>query len=240
MDNMLKNFVDKILDLAIKPLDKILLIDGRTYSVENISPVKEPLPATICVSTLQGFCDFITAGVGAGTAFILIDSHLAVEFHGPLVGEFKQRPIYARASIEKCPFNFSDYMSIEQFIISLQTMFWPSPERDTLIKLVSNLKAETQIQVADDGISQEVTAKTGIAKVEQVKLPSPTVLHPIRTFLEVAQPESPFIFRMRKVNEMNMQCALFEADGGAWKIEAMKNIQNFLRPLVDAKIPIII
>lgn len=45
-----------------------------------------------------------------------------------------------------------------------------------------------------------------------------------RTFTEIDQPVSPFVLR---INE-DMRVALFTADGGAWKQEAMKNIQAYL------------
>ncbi len=45
--------------------------------------------------------------------------------------------------------------------------------------------------------------------------------------VEVEQPESKFVFRMRKGVD-GPEAALFEADGGAWKIEAMKRIKEYL------------
>ena len=53
------------------------------------------------------------------------------------------------------------------------------------------------------------------------------VLKPFRTFAEAEQPESKFIFRMRK-DEDGVTAALIEADGGAWKVQAIKNIANYL------------
>ena len=48
-----------------------------------------------------------------------------------------------------------------------------------------------------------------------VKVPNPVTLRPFRTFIEVEQPESKFIFRMREGG----RCAIFEADGahGSWR-----------------------
>ena len=40
------------------------------------------------------------------------------------------------------------------------------------------------------------------------------------------QPASKFVFRMN--NSCGVSCALFEADGGEWKLEAMENIQRYL------------
>lgn len=89
---------------------------------------------------------------------------------------------------------------------------------------MENLKEETIQSIGDDGISQAATIKTGVATVEDVKIPNPVVLIPRRTFVEVEQPESQFVFRMQS----GPTCALFEADGGAWRNEAMLNIKKYL------------
>ncbi len=50
-------------------------------------------------------------------------------------------------------------------------------------------------------------------------------LRPYRTFAEVEQPASQFVFRINQ----NAQMALFEADGGKWRLEAINNIANYLK-----------
>ena len=44
---------------------------------------------------------------------------------------------------------------------------------------------------------------------------------------EVEQPETQYIFRMQ--DKGGIQCALFEADGGAWGILAMDRIKRYLQ-----------
>ncbi|MEG2294316.1 MAG: hypothetical protein RR936_08180 [Carnobacterium sp.] len=65
-------------------------------------------------------------------------------------------------------------------------------------------------------------------------------MQPYRTFLEVPQPESAFIFRL----DDEGRCALFEADGGLWKNEAILNVRKYLevafkQEIEDGKINII-
>lgn len=59
-------------------------------------------------------------------------------------------------------------------------------------------------------------------------------LRPFRTFLEVEQPESVFILRLNSNGEIN----LISADGGAWKLEAVRNIAGYfeehLKDLVES------
>lgn len=69
------------------------------------------------------------------------------------------------------------------------------------------------------------TVRTGAKTVAEGEVPSPAVLRPFRTFLEVEQPESQCVFR---INERG-SCALFEADGGLWKYHAKESIHEYLK-----------
>ena len=53
-------------------------------------------------------------------------------------------------------------------------------------------------------------------------------LRPYRTFLEVEQPESDFLIRIREGGEIGF----FEADGGAWKLFARSIIKSKLEDLL--------
>jgi hypothetical protein len=67
-------------------------------------------------------------------------------------------------------------------------------------------------------------------------------LAPYRTFQEIEQPSSPFLFRIKGTPGEGVQCALFEADGGAWRLDAVARIEAWLtKALVsrDLLIPII-
>ena len=59
-------------------------------------------------------------------------------------------------------------------------------------------------------------------------VPSPCVLRPYRTFVEVMQPASSFIFRLEQGREQTVNAAIIEADGGAWKLDAVSNIIVYL------------
>jgi hypothetical protein len=70
--------------------------------------------------------------------------------------------------------------------------------------------------------------------LNEIPIPNPVKLSPFRTFIEVEQPESLFVLRGRK----GPQWALFEADGGLWKIKAIQNIKNWLEKK-ELNVPII-
>ena len=70
----------------------------------------------------------------------------------------------------------------------------------TILKVSGNVEAKTTANYGDDGISQKTTIKQGIASKTDVIVPNPVTLVPYRTFLEVEQPPSEFVFRIRDIN----------------------------------------
>ena len=118
-------------------------------------------------------------------------------------------------------------MNNETFLIALQSKFIPGDDRELLLKFAGTVEDGTVAQYNDDGITQKATVKTGIASKGDALVPNPVRLRPFRTFVEVEQPESSFVFRMKQGN--GVECAIFEADGGAWKNVAMQNIKEYLQ-----------
>ena len=60
-----------------------------------------------------------------------------------------------------------------------------------------------------------------------VIVPNPVTLVPYRTFLEVEQPPSEFVFRIRDINS-EPAFKIVEAEGGLWKHEAMASVKSYL------------
>lgn len=79
---------------------------------------------------------------------------------------------------------------------------------------------------SDDGCSQVATMTTGIATKADVIVPNPVELIPYRTFQEVGQPASKFVFRISDKEVPAFK--IVEAEGGIWKNEAISNIKAFL------------
>ena len=123
---------------------------------------------------------------------------------------------------------FERRMDVELFIIQLQSMFVKTAERDNLLKFLGSLKAGFSKEMNDNGVSQIVTAKTGITTVGEVAVPNPVKLQPYRTFSEIEQPASDFVFRIHGGHD-EPTCALYEADGGAWKMEAIQRIAAWVK-----------
>jgi hypothetical protein len=129
-------------------------------------------------------------------------------------------------------------MDLEAFIIQLQAKFVQDANSEAILKLVSNIKDENVTTNQDDGFSQMVTVRQGPAMVSEVKVPNPVTLRPFRTFQEVEQPESPFIFRLRG-GQGDPTAALFEADGGQWKLVAIQTVADYLIEALGDKVSVV-
>ena len=70
--------------------------------------------------------------------------------------------------------------------------------------------------------------KKGVHITQKQTIPNQLALRPFRTFADIEQPASNFALRI-KFNDKGVPfCTLHEADGGAWKNQAIRNIKKFL------------
>lgn len=121
--------------------------------------------------------------------------------------------------------DFGHFITLENMIIALRSKYVRTASLDEHIQLVGSIFEESSVVTSDDGISQNVAVRKGVA-LKANKTINPIVrLTPFRTFSDVEQPASDFLFRIKEGGT----AALFEADGGAWENEARRNIAMFLR-----------
>lgn len=127
---------------------------------------------------------------------------------------------------------FGQWMDHERAIIELRTLYAPTPDREYLLDLLSSMDLQQGVKTTDNGVTQEVVAKRGVVLKESICVKPIVRLKPYRTFLEVDQPESEFLLRVNGEG----QVALYEADAGAWKLEAKRNIAAWLEDKLSAEI----
>lgn len=206
--------------------EPILELDQGTYSRVDLTRINRPIAADIEISTLTGIVDYIKSNVDKlDTELLLhVESYNKVVLYSPL-NEDRKRETYliARAQLPN-NITYGSFLDTERFNIMLQSAFTVQGDKEILLKYTGLIKDEAVKTTGDDGISQAVTIKTGVASVGQAVVPNPVTLAPYRTFVEVEQPTSKFIFRMQD----GPRAALFEADGGAWKNEAIQRIKAYL------------
>jgi len=233
------NAINKLLDLA-NPVT--FDFGGRMYTSKGLVPVKEPLPYPLTVHTLSGLADYLTKKIDAlntETLVLHVGSPTEVNLLGYLQGaSFCERAEFISAVFEPPNIQCGQYASLETFIIGLQAFFVSTETSTAILKVIGNIKDQDVKEFADDGITQAVTAKSSISMVTTVPVPNPVTLKPYSTFPEIEQPESLFIFRMKKQEGQAPACGLWEADNKQWKIEAVKGIAAWLQDKLP-EIPII-
>ncbi|GGJ61788.1 hypothetical protein [Virgibacillus salexigens] len=202
----------------------ILKENGQAFSDKPLHLVENPTSKAMNVHTLSGLVGYLKSEFdGKDPVIVHVLSPTEVIVTSPLNGDAK-RDYYIKAEALLPTFHFDRFYDTDKFNIKLQSVFVKNEDRDLMLKVVGNITEDQVKTVKDDGVSQAVVAKVGVASVGNVEVPNPVLLAPYRTFLEVIQPESEFVFRMQSGPE----CALFEADGGAWKNEAIDNIKGYL------------
>lgn len=205
----------------------IVKIEQGTFSKENLKRIYEPKAETLKVSTLTGLVDYIKAKIDILPAKLLIQvvSYKEVALHCPLDNDRSREKVIEACALLPNNIEYGRFIDTEQFNIMLQSGFIDGGTKETLLKYTGLIQDESVRSTGDDGVSQQVTVKTGVASVGQAVVPNPVRLAPYRTFPEIQQPFSKFIFRMKE----GPRAAIFEADGGAWKNEAILSIKEYLK-----------
>jgi len=230
-----KEALQYMVGLADDPEYHLTGPDGveHTYTARKLTLVKQPLAQGLRFGSLTGLVDYLMSGLDAVQAEEVV-LHVckpdAVLLLGPL-NQDRQRECLAGAELMGKAFNFGHWYEHEEAMIGLQSMFVDTPERAQLLKCLGLVTMDEEATLGDDGVTQKVTARAGVALAERVELPSPVTLRPFRTFREVEQPASEFVLRVTGERRC-VQVALFEADGGAWQLEAMQNVKEKLLELV--------
>ncbi len=182
--------------------------------------------------TLTSLVDYIKAKIDDMSEMMIIDvrSPEEVALYSRLDdNRDRETLVVVKARIPSFPFD--SFMDQERFTINLQSKFIddPATDRALILKFAGTVEAGTVAEYGDDGVTQKATVKTGIASKGDAIVPNPVKLRPYRTFLEVEQPASEFIFRMKQDKYDGINCAIFEADGGAWQMAATKAIKEYLQ-----------
>ena len=230
---MIKEALQYIVGLGNAEVKEYTLPDGKKgmYSDKPLHRLETPVPIAdkLYLHTLTGLVDYIKSNTDtmAEKMVVVVQSPTKVHLYSQLNSK-RNREYLIEVDAMLPDFRFDEYLDHEHFCVGVQSKFIDSDDRKNVLKFAGTVENGTVAQYSDDGISQKATIKTGIASKAAAIVPNPVTLKPYRTFLEVDQPASDFIFRMKEYSG-SIGCALFEADGGAWKIEAMQNIKMYLQ-----------
>lgn len=207
---------------------KVIEIGGKTYCNKDLRRYRNfDMARSLDVNTLTAIVDYIKGKPEElrETMILHVKSPTNVEFYSGLIDERDREHLIGASAIIN-EFQFDHYYDQERFLIELQANFLHSEDLEDIMKVAGNIQADATANYSDDGISQKTTIKSGIANNTDVIVPNPVKLKPYRTFNEVEQPESAYVFRI-KDSDKGPMFKLVEADGGIWKSVAMKRIKEF-------------
>lgn len=223
--------IKEALDFIIKESKKgeVVKVGDKIYLQGNgYTEIRRKKIERLEVTTLDALIEYIEMQEPAvEIGFIHVETPKKVYLYS-YADTDNQRELYIAAEPIIPQFEFEKWRNVEDFNIMLLSKFKQTEDRDTILRLLSNVVTENGEEISDNGISQTVVAKTGIARLGSVEVPNPCELAPYRTFHEVEQPVSKFILRVRKGSE-GPQAALFEGDGNLWQNEAIALIKKYLK-----------
>lgn len=211
----------------------VLLPEAKIIKREKLPPID--------VSTLDALIEYVKSDLDSGSnggrkLMIHVQSHDLVTLTTDVYGPDRARDTYMVAkwsNLFTSGFKFDSYQQQESFVIGLKTLFEQSDEPDAginkVVKLSANITEVAEVNRVDDGANQTIVAKTGVARTENVTAENPYELRPYRTFRDITQPASLFMWRAKS----NDQLALFEADAQSWKHEAIRSIREYLDSAIN-------
>lgn len=229
--DMTRDFIEKL-----QEMDELHTLEtsNGTYCDKRLTRIPTAIAAEpLHTESLTSAVDYIKSNTDAGALdasgrFIVhVEDYNRVSLYKELNAD-KNRDFLISAKYEADGFGFNQFVPLEQFIISLQAAFVQDENTAKLLSFVSSVRNDSSVTQNDDGVGQTVTVRQGISLAQKVTAPNPVALRPFRTFAEVEQPVSNFVFRIKKTDN-GAFAALFPADGDHWKHTAITAISEYFK-----------
>lgn len=205
-------------------------INGRTYCTKDLrrydaADKAEPIKAT----TLTSLVDYIKESREElrDRMIIQVVSATKVLLYSGLLAERDRETLFEVNALLP-QFEYGREYDQESFLVAMQSCFQKTDDREAVTIMASNIVNTQQGTFSDDGVSQQAIIKTGVTTKDAAFVPNPVSLIPYRTFLEVPQPASDFVFRISEGRGGAPAFKLVAADGGLWKSQAVDNVKNYL------------
>lgn len=228
--------IQELADRFAKPeaLSESVIARPKDWVLVDPNEVIKPAPraAAINVATLGAVRDYLVANrdtLDLSTLIVHVETPNRVTVGGALRERSRDRELFITAEAPDMTEGFlGRFHSSEDFNIGLQVRFVDVDQRADLLTMVSSVKVEQSQEAIDNGVSQTLEARGGAVLKSHVKLPNPVTLTPFRTFRDILQPSSPFVLRANTDRGELPELALFEADGGTWKLTAIERVRDWL------------
>lgn len=215
---------------AVKPSS--IEFGGKSYSSHHLHlPPEEKSINPLNVSTLQSLVDYLATDFDEDLPSLAIHvvSPKRVDLITKLDGQrTPRRDVVVRVELPSSQtFPFERFMEQDEFVIFLMSRFEDSGDRAELLKIIGCLSQDSSVKNMDDGVTTKTTVQSGVALREDVTINPIQKLAPYRTFSDISQPILNFLVRIRQ-GKSGPEIALFEADGGAWEVQAVDSIARWL------------
>lgn len=223
--------LEALAGLAVKAeKPETIEINGRTYCTKDLrrydaADKAEPIKAT----TLTSLVDYIKESREElrDRMIIQVVSATKVLLYSGLLAERDRETLFEVNALLP-QFEYGREYDQESFLVAMQSCFQKTDDREAVTIMASNIVNTQQGTFSDDGVSQQAIIKTGVTTKDAAFVPNPVSLIPYRTFLEVPQPASDFVFRISEGRGGAPAFKLVAADGGLWKSQAVDNVKNYL------------
>ena len=215
-------------------------VNGRTFLVTGsdyteVEPPEIPKPEEVNTRSLNALVELIKSEVDGQTEnpplYVSCNTYGGVEvFTTPNPKDELHRWQSYHATASDLPPLVEDVRwSFDEAMIKLRSMFQRAPEGekndvDYILELLSHMSFDQSVKSDDNGITQTVQVRKGVSFVENKAVRPIVTLAPYRTFQEVEQPESEFVFRVYD----DRSISLTAADGGMWKLAAREAVKKHL------------
>ncbi|ELH4359018.1 hypothetical protein Q9Z15_002559, partial [Staphylococcus pseudintermedius] len=173
-------------------------VGKETYANENLQKIEEPVRREVVVYSLSGLVDYIKDNFDNDERLlvsVLNQQKIVVETQ---LNNNKKREIVIMSLAYTPTICLDQFMSLEAFNIQLQSIFVKNDDVKNLLRILGNLRSSNIRNAGDNGVSQIVETKRGVTLAQEEVVPNPVRLKPFRTFTEIEQPESLFVFRLRE------------------------------------------
>lgn len=226
---MLKAMIEKIENMAAP---RTFELEGKTYSNKELHLVHEKKRQIreIELTGLDSVCKMIrneSEMVGL-RLFVQIVNHKTVKVFSTFDVDYDRQSLYY-CTADVPGVTTGRYLSYDAAVVELRSLYIPNEGTEYLLQLLSSITKESKVTSSDNGVTQKVEAKSGIALNSLVTVRPRVMLRPFRTFIEVEQPESEFLLRINDRGEIG----IFPADGGVWKLEATRNVADYFEAQLE-------
>ena len=226
---------------------KLEEIDGRKYWTmpgRQPEPIRAPGPNGLTFSSLTGLADFVEndpdkASQFSSEAFVHVVDEVTVHYVTTITPPWQERYLLAQACAEKR--QLAMYRKgLSEMILYIRTNFEEAGERTQLLDVLSAIVSdEKSQQFVDDGISQQVTVKSGVASLKRMDMPGQVCLIPLGGFGEISQPPVDYVLRLVKGRE-EPEVILSPVVSPTYALDYMERIRAWLIENISRQVKVML